>query len=97
MLGLPVATELHKQLPKKLIYERFSLNASEKNAIFLFTIIVPIIANIGETNSIAKKAFFINVYCIKSKGNITSSKLYITSIFIASFPCIFNYYFSRNF
>ena len=37
-------------------------NASEKNAIFLFTIIVPIIANIGADNNIAINAFFINVY-----------------------------------
>ena len=55
-------------------------SASEKNAILLFTIIVPKIANIGDTNIIAIKAFFINVYLINSNGNIVSKILYITSI-----------------
>ena len=55
-------------------------NASEKNAILLFTIIVPNIANIGDTNKIAINAFFINVYCIKSNGSKVSSMLYIMSI-----------------
>ena len=35
--------------------------ASEKKAILLFTIIVPNIANTGDTNIIAINAFFINV------------------------------------
>ena len=36
-------------------------NASEKNAILLFTTIVPKTANIGEINIMAINAFFIKV------------------------------------
>ena len=38
-------------------------NASEKNAILLFTTIVPNIPNIGVTRSTPSKAFFIKSYC----------------------------------
>lgn len=32
MLGLPEKTEVNKQLPKKLIFEKFSMNASDREA-----------------------------------------------------------------
>ena len=46
--------------------------ASEKNAIFLFTIIVPISANIGADIRMASNAFFMNVNEMKSNGSSTS-------------------------
>ena len=33
MLGLPKATELNKQLPKKAIYAKFKMNTTEKEKI----------------------------------------------------------------
>ena len=33
MLGLPKATELSKQLPKKAIYTKFKMNTAEKEKI----------------------------------------------------------------
>lgn len=54
--------------------------ASEKNAILLFTIIVPKIANIGDIRITAISAFFINEYDIKLKGNIVSNTLYTISM-----------------
>ena len=49
--NIPIAIPVKAECP----------NASEKNAILLFTIIVPNIAKIGVINSIANNAFFINV------------------------------------
>lgn len=50
-------------------------NASEKNAILLLTIMVPNMAKIGVTNTIAINAFFINAYCINSNGKVVSNIL----------------------
>lgn len=52
-------------------------NASEKNAIFRLTIIVPISPNNGVITNTAKKAYFIKSYCIQEKTPIYFSPFLI--------------------
>ena len=52
--------DIPKTIPNAIPVNAECPNASEKNAILLFTIIVPKIANTGVTKIIAISAFFIN-------------------------------------
>lgn len=96
MLGLPVATELHKQLPKKLIYERFSLNASEKNAIdrdiSKITIvheISPARVKIAEGKKV--KAIFILLVHLKRKDFLEKTIICVSKIIPQNFVMVLEY------
>jgi hypothetical protein len=59
---VPIATPVSAECPK----------ASEKKAILLFTIIVPRIPNKGVIIRIARRAFFIKLYCTQENGRTVS-------------------------
>jgi len=72
MLNLPKSTEVHKQLPKKSIYEKFKLNVSEKekidadiSKIRIVNEISPVKVHIAEGEKV--KAFFVVQVILKSK------------------------------
>ena len=96
MLGLPVATELHKQLPKKLIYERFSLNASEKNAIdrdiSKITIVHEISpARVKITEGKKVKAIFILLVHLKRKDFLEKTIICVSKIIPQNFVMVLEY------
>ena len=72
MLGLPKITELHKQLPKKAIYEKFQTNTSEKDKIdadiskiTIVNEISPVKVNVAEGELV--KSFFVIQVTLKNK------------------------------
>jgi hypothetical protein len=78
--NVPIATPVMAECPK----------ASEKNAILLFTIIVPRIPNKGVTIRIARRAFFIKLYCTQENGRTVSIISYSVCIFLLlSYPKTF--------
>lgn len=72
MLGLPKATELHKQLPKKAIYTKFKINSAAKEKIDADISRITIINEISpEKTNIAAgervKTFFVVQVALKKK------------------------------
>ena len=67
--------EMPSTIPMAMPVNAECPSASEKNAILLFTIMVPNTAKIGVTKIMAINAFFIKVYCINSNGKIASNTL----------------------
>ena len=72
MLGLPKATELHKQLPKKAIYAKFQMNTAAKekmdadiSRIAIVNEISPAKAHIAEGEKV--KTFFVIQVALKKK------------------------------
>ncbi len=72
MLGLPKATELHKQLPKKAIYAKFQMNAAARekidadiSRITIANEISPARVHIAEGEQV--KAFFVLQVALKRK------------------------------
>lgn len=72
MLGLPAATQMHKQLPKKAIYAKFHLNAKEKSKIdseisriIIVNEIVPSKVNIPAGEEV--KSFYVLLVSLKRK------------------------------
>ena len=72
MLGLPKATELNKQLPKKAIYAKFQMNTAERermdrdiSKITIVNEISPAKINLGEGEKI--KSFFVLLVTLKRK------------------------------
>lgn len=72
MLGLPKATELHKQLPKKAIYAKFQINAAARgkidadiSRITIANEISPARVHIAEGEQV--KAFFVLQVALKRK------------------------------
>ena len=73
MLGLPKATEVHKQLPKKALYSKFQMSTKEKESIdsdiSRITIVNELntkIINIKEGNDV--KSFFVLLVSLKKKN-----------------------------
>ncbi|WP_313151680.1 DUF4391 domain-containing protein [Lacrimispora sp.] len=72
MLGLPKATELHKQLPKKAIYAKFQMNMAAKekidsdiSRITIVNEISPAKVHIAEGKQV--KTFFVALVALKKK------------------------------
>ncbi len=72
MLGLPKATELHKQLPKKAIYAKFQMNTAAKekmdadiSRITIINEISPAKVRIAEGEQV--KTFFVVLVALKKK------------------------------
>ena len=72
MLGLPKATELSKQLPKKAIYEKFKLSNAEKeridadiSRITIVNEVSPAKVNVAEGETV--KSFFVVQVLLKKK------------------------------
>lgn len=73
MLGLPKATELSKQLPKKAIYEKFKMSNAEKeridtdiSRITIVNEVSPAKVNVAEGENV--KSFFVVQVLLKKKG-----------------------------
>lgn len=73
MLGLPTATEVNKQLPKKAIYAKFQMNAAAKSKIdadisriTIVNEITPSRVNIPAGEEV--KSFFVLLVSLKKKG-----------------------------
>ena len=73
MLGLPKATELSKQLPKKAIYEKFKMSNAEKeridadiSRITIVNEVSPAKVNVAEGETV--KSFFVVQVLLKKKG-----------------------------
>ena len=85
MLGLPKSTELSKQLPKKLIYEKFNMSNAEKeridadiSRITIVNEVSPTRVNIvvGET----VKSFFVVLVQLKNKSFNEKNIIQITKL-----------------
>lgn len=73
MLGLPKSTELSKQLPKKLIYEKFNMSNAEKERIDADISRITIVNEVSPTrvNIVAGetvKSFFVVLVQLKNKS-----------------------------
>lgn len=73
MLGLPKSTELSKQLPKKIIYEKFNMNTSEKDKFDADIKKITIINEISVNTTTLEKGkeisgFFVLLISLKKKN-----------------------------
>ena len=74
-IGFPMPRTTPIAIPVKALCP----SASEKNAILLFTAIVPSIPKSGVSKRTARRAFFIKSNCMNEKGRTVSIILYIKS------------------
>lgn len=85
MLGLPKSTELHKQLPKKAIYEKFQMSAADKAKIDVdisrITIINEVTSdkvNVADGKKV--KSFFVLQVTLKKKDFAEKTILTISKL-----------------
>lgn len=85
MLGLPKSTELSKQLPKKLIYEKFNMSNAEKERIDADISRITIVNEVSPTrvNIVAGetvKSFFVVLVQLKNKSFNEKNIIKITKL-----------------
>lgn len=85
MLGLPKSTELSKQLPKKLIYEKFNMSNAEKEHIDTDISRITIVNEVSPTrvNIVAGetvKSFFVVLVQLKNKSFNEKNIIKITKL-----------------
>ena len=85
MLGLPKSTELSKQLPKKLIYEKFNMSNAEKERIDADISRITIVNEVSPTrvNIVASetvKSFFVILVRLKNKSFNEKNIIKITKL-----------------
>lgn len=73
MIGLPKSTELSKQLPKKIIYEKFNMNTSEKEKFDADIKKITIVNEVSVTTTTLEKGkdisgFFVLLISLKRKN-----------------------------